>query len=180
MTVRPWTILSSEQVFECRVFSVEKTQSQSPVDASVHDFFRLRTVDWAQIVPVTENNEVVLIRQYRHGSGELSLEIPAGMIDAGETPIDAAARECLEETGYAANGIQPFCVLRPNPALFVNHLHAFVAFGVQKLAAALQTPTEHTEVELVPADGIADLLLQGVIDHALDASVLWRFVHEYT
>ena len=136
-------------------------------------------MDWAQIVPVTDNNEVVLIRQYRHGSGELSLEIPAGLIDEGEAPIDAAARECMEETGYAVDGIQPLCVLRPNPALFLNYLHVFVAFGVQKVAEALQSPTEHTEVELVPVSGIADLLKQGVIDHALDTAVLWRFVHEY-
>jgi 8-oxo-dGTP pyrophosphatase MutT (NUDIX family) len=180
MKVKPWTILSSEQMLDCRVFTVERTKSQSPIDASVHEFFRLRSVDWAQIVPVTEDNEVVMVRQYRHGSGELSLEIPAGLIDEGEAPAEAAARECLEETGYAVNGLQPLGVLRPNPALFLNYLHAFVAFGVYEAAEIAHTATEQTEVELVAVDRIAELMLQGVVDHALDTAVLWRFLHEYS
>ena len=179
MNVKPWTVLSTERLLECPVFAVERTQSQSPVDESVHDFYRLQCVDWAQIIPVTENNEVVMVRQFRHGSGELSLEVPAGLIDPGEAPIAAAARECLEETGYQSAAVQPFGVLRPNPALFANYLHTFVAFDVQKVADIAQSATEHTEVELVPAERISELLLQGVVDHALDSALLWRFVHEY-
>jgi 8-oxo-dGTP pyrophosphatase MutT (NUDIX family) len=178
MKAEPWTVLSSEQLLDCRIFSVERTLSQSPLDASVHEFFRLQSADFAQIVPVTERNEVVMVRQFRHGSGELSLEIPAGLVDEGETPAEAAARECLEETGYAVDGVQPFGVLRPNPALFVNYLHAFVAYGARQVAEIAQTATEHTEVELIPVDRITDLLLQGVIDHALDTAILWRFLHE--
>jgi 8-oxo-dGTP pyrophosphatase MutT (NUDIX family) len=179
MKVKPWTVLSSERLLDCPVFSVERTQSRSPVDASIHEFYRLQCPDWAQIIPVTEQNEVVMVRQFRHGSSELSLEIPAGMVDPGEAPIAAAARECLEETGYQCSALQPFGVLRPNPALFANYLHAFVAFGVTRVADIAQSATEHTEVELVPAQRISELLLQGVVDHALDTALLWRFVHEF-
>lgn len=177
MKVRPWRILVSEHMLDCRVFSVERTKSQSPIDACVHEFYRLRCVDWAQIVPVTDDDEIVMVRQYRHGSDELSLEIPAGLIDAGETPAEAAQRECLEETGYAANELEPLGVLRPNPALFVNRLHAFATYGVKPSATIANTATEQTEVELVPIDQLAGLMLQGEIDHALDTAVLWRFLH---
>lgn len=180
MKVKPWTVVASEQVFDGRVFTVEQTMCQSPVDDSVHDFFRLRSVDWAHIVPITEHREIVMVRQYRHGSGELSLEIPAGMIEAGEAPADAAARECLEETGYQTNAVQPFGVMRPNPALFVNYLYAFVAFDVHRVADIAQTATEQTEVELVPVKRIAEMLQQGVVDHAHDCATLWRFIHEYS
>jgi 8-oxo-dGTP pyrophosphatase MutT (NUDIX family) len=179
MPVRPWRVLSIEQLLDCRVFTVERLKSSSPLDASVHDFFRIRSVDWAQIVPVTDADEIVMVRQYRHGSGELSLEIPAGLIDAGEAPAAAAARECLEETGYAVSGLRSLGVLRPNPALFVNRLHTFAAFGAQPAAKIMQTDTEQTEVELVPVADVADLLIRGIVDHALDTAVLWRFLHEY-
>lgn len=178
MIVRPWTVLASEELLDCRILSVERTRCQSPVDESVHEFFRLRSVDWAMVVPITAAGEIVLVRQYRHGSGALSLEIPSGLVDPGETPIQAAARECLEETGYRADGLQPFCVLRPNPALFTNRLHAFVARGVRKVSEIAQTATEHTEVELVPGQQVGDFLRDGRIDHALDSAVLWRLVHE--
>jgi ADP-ribose pyrophosphatase len=180
MKVRPWRILSSEHLLDCRIFSVERTRSQSPIDASIHEFYRLRCVDWAQIVPVTADDEIVMVRQYRHGSDELSLEIPAGLIDPGETPEEAAKRECLEETGYAANGLDSLGILRPNPALFVNRLHAFVAYGVQRSGSIANTATEQTEVELVPIDRLAELMLNGKIDHALDTAVLWRFLHVYS
>jgi len=179
MPVRPWTVLSIEPLQDCRVFTVERLESRSPVDASVHDFFRIRSVDWAQIVPVTDNDEIVMVRQYRHGSGELSLEVPAGLIDAGEAPDAAAARECLEETGYAVSNLRSLGVLRPNPALFMNRLHTFAAFGAQPAARIMQTDTEQTEVELVRVADMADLLIRGVVDHALDTAVLWRFLHEY-
>jgi 8-oxo-dGTP pyrophosphatase MutT (NUDIX family) len=180
MKIRPWRILSAEHMLDCRVFSVERTKSQSPVDASVHEFYRVRCVDWAQIVPVTDDNEIVMVRQYRHGSDELSLEIPAGLIDPGETPAEAARRECKEETGYTANELESLGVLRPNPALFLNRLHAFVTYGAKPGAAILNTATEQTEVELVPVDRVAEMILQGEIDHALDVAVLWRFLHVHS
>ena len=178
MRVEPWIIEDTEHLLDCRVFEVLRTRARSPVDQSVHDFFRIASPDWAQIVPVTGDDEVVLVRQYRHGSDELSLEVPAGMIDAGEDPATAAARECLEETGYRVRNVRLLGVMRPNPALFTNRLHAFVADGAERVAEIAQTATEQTEVELVPVDAIAAMLCDGRIDHALDVALLWRFLHE--
>jgi 8-oxo-dGTP pyrophosphatase MutT (NUDIX family) len=180
MPVRPWTVLSSEQLQDCRIFEVERVVSSSPIDASEHEFFRIRSVDWAQIVPVTDRDEIVMVRQYRHGSGELSLEVPAGLIDPGETAEAAAARECLEETGYKVDGLRSLGVLRPNPALFTNRLHTYAAFGARRTAEIMQTDTEQTEVELVPVAEVPQMLIRGVVDHALDAALLWRFLHECT
>jgi len=178
MRVEPWTVLSSEQLLDCRIFRIERTLARSPVDRSVHEFFRIRSVDFAHVVPVTENDEVVMVRQYRHGSGEMSLEVPAGLIEPSEDPAAAAARECLEETGYATGELRSLGMLRPNPAVFANNLHTFVAYGVRRVAAIEQTETEQTEVELVPLDRVASLMIDGVIDNALDVAVLWRFLHQ--
>lgn len=153
---------------------------ESPFDASVHEFFRLRAPDWAHLVPVTPTEQVVMIRQFRQGTQALSLEIPAGLIEPGETPETAARRECLEETGYRATELHCLGVLRPNPAFMTNRLYSFFALGVEPAGVIAQTATEFTEVELVPVDRLPELLTSGTIDHALDTALLWRFLHEYS
>jgi ADP-ribose diphosphatase len=166
-------------LLDCRIFVVESTRMESPADASVHEFFRLRAPDWAHLVPVTPDEQIVMIRQFRHGTQEISLEVPAGLIEPGETPETAARRECLEETGYRATDLRSLGVLRPNPAFMTNRLHSFYALGVEPASAIAQTATEITEVELVPIHRLPELLTSGAIDHALDTALLWRFLHEY-
>jgi 8-oxo-dGTP pyrophosphatase MutT (NUDIX family) len=177
--IQPWRELASRALIDCRILVVEAATMESPVDRSVHEFYRFRAPDWAHVVPITVGGEIVMIRQFRYGSGEVSLEIPAGLIETGETAEVAARRECLEETGYRATELCSLGTLRPNPALFTNRLHSFYAPGVEPGAAIKQTATERTEVELVPLARVSDLLTSGAIDHALDAALLWRFLHEY-
>jgi 8-oxo-dGTP pyrophosphatase MutT (NUDIX family) len=173
-----WKELERESILDCRIFSVERSRARSPVDGCEHDFYRIVSVEWAQIVPVTSKGEVVMVRQYRHGSERVTLEIPGGLVDAGESPAEAARRECLEETGYLAAAVRPLGALNPNPALFGNRLHAFAADGVERVAAPQNTGTEQTHVELVPLAELERLLVEGKIDHALVAGTLWRFLYE--
>jgi hypothetical protein len=93
-----WQCVRSEIVADCRVFRVRRDWSVSPQTGQEHDFYVLTTGDWINVIPLTADDEVVMIEQYRHGSGDVTLEIPGGMVDEGETPRDAAARETLEET----------------------------------------------------------------------------------
>lgn len=174
--VRAWVESRKEALLDCRVFTVERSQAQSPLDGSKHEFYRLRAPDWAQIVPITRNDEVVLVRQYRHGSQDLALEIPAGQVDLGETSAAAAARECLEETGYLAKDLKLLGDTNPNPALFANRLHGYYALDVEPSAEIANTVTEQTEVVLVPRGELGELLRSGRIDHALCVMTLWQFL----
>jgi ADP-ribose pyrophosphatase len=176
--VREWTELRREPVADCRVFSVERSWARSPEDGSEHDYYRILSVDWAQVVPVTADGDIVMIRQYRHGAERITLEIPGGLVDPGEPPDRAAARECLEETGYRAEKVRSLGSLNPNPALFGHRLHAFVAEGVEPVGEIQNTGREQTAVELVPAAELPRLLTEGIIDHALIAVTLWRYVYE--
>jgi ADP-ribose pyrophosphatase len=176
--VKPWKELGRRRLLDCRVFEVESSLAQSPVDGSTHEYFRIICPDWVQIVPVTADDEVVMVRQYRHGSAALSLEVPAGLIEAGEMPAEAALRECLEETGFRAATAEPLGIVNPNPAYFANRLHMFYGPGAEPTAPIANTATEQTEVELVRLDDVARLLLEGTIDHALDVALLWRFLRE--
>ena len=148
--ITAWREVRHEFVADCRVFTVERSISISPFDGAERAFYQIRSPEWSQIVPLTAKNEIVMVRQFRHGSGKVTLEIPGGLVDPGETPVEAAVRECLEETGYRVQEAAPLGVTNPNPALFTNSLHSFVAFGATAERAIENTSSEQTEVVLVP------------------------------
>lgn len=175
--IKRWRRKHFRQVADCRVFTVNESISVSPRDDREHRFYYLDSPDWVNVVPITRANEVVCIRQFRHGTEEITLEIPGGLVDPGESPDKAAARECLEETGYRAGELVSLGVLRPNPALFPNSLHTFMAPGVERVADIANGETEHTEVQLIPMEQVPEMLFAGEIDHALVTSTLWRMLY---
>jgi ADP-ribose pyrophosphatase len=172
-----WRETAREQVADCRIFTVERSIALSPVDGATHTFHRIQSPDWAQILPITADGHAVLIRQYRHGAQRVTLEIPAGLVDPGEDPADAALRECLEETGYRARAAQLLGRVNPNPALFANRLYAYYATNVERERAVQNTGSEYTEPVLVPVAELPALLQEGTIDHALVAATLWRYLY---
>jgi 8-oxo-dGTP pyrophosphatase MutT (NUDIX family) len=152
---------------DCRVFQVRRDLSVNPRDGREHDFYVIEAPDWINIVPLTAANEVVMIEQYRHGTGEVTLEIPGGMVDAGESPRDAAAREMLEETGYASSEVVALGRTRPNPAIQNNWIHTFLARDARFESEPQFDGTEHTAVRLVPLARIPSLIADGSITHSL-------------
>jgi 8-oxo-dGTP pyrophosphatase MutT (NUDIX family) len=162
-----WTIDSEDELQDCRVFRVARTNARSPKTGNTQTFFRLHAPDWVNIVPLTADREVVMVRQFRHGSDHVTLEIPGGMVDADESPAVAAARELREETGYGAGAVTSIGVLNPNPALWSNRCHSYVAHDVEPAGAIHNEGTEQTVVELVPLDEIPARMRSGEIDHAL-------------
>ncbi|MEJ6593081.1 MAG: NUDIX hydrolase [SAR86 cluster bacterium] len=177
LEIAAWQRQRSRVVADCRIFTVNESTSLSPITQQAHQFYFLDTADWVNVVPITADNEVVLVRQFRHGSERITLEIPGGMVDPGELPAAAAARECLEETGYVAGELVSLGCLNPNPAIFKNYLHTWLAPVVHSGAAIDNQSTEHTEVQLVPLSQIPELLLSGEIDHALVVATLWRALY---
>lgn len=171
-----WRELSRETIADGRIFTVERSTAESPIDGKSRPFHRIRSVDWAQLLPITRDNEAVLVRQYRHGSQRITLEMPGGLVDAGEEPATAAVRECLEETGYRARSARPLGNVNPNPALFAHRLYSYYATDVEPERAIQNTGSEVTEVVLVPVADLEGLLLAGEIEHALVAGALWRYL----
>jgi ADP-ribose pyrophosphatase len=163
---------------DCVVFRVSRSTSLSPA-GSEHPFYRIDSPEWINVVPLTGAGEIVMVRQYRHGSKEVTLEIPGGMVDPGETPSEAAARELLEETGYRAREVIPIGVVNPNPALFGNRCHTFYAPGAERVAPIRNDGTEETVVELVPRSQIRERVRAGEIDHALVVAGLYWFELAY-
>ena len=173
---RPWSVVETEPLHDCAVFRVARTQARSPRTGDVHPFYQIQADDWVNVVPVTGDGRVVMVRQYRHGCQEVTLEIPGGMVDPGEEPVVAGARELLEETGYRAGApLIPIGSVNPNPALFDNRCFQFVAPACEKVAEIRNESTEETHVELVPGAEIERRIEAGEIHHALVVAALFRW-----
>jgi ADP-ribose pyrophosphatase len=123
---------------------------------------------------------VVMVRQYRHGAQRVTLELPGGIVDPGEDPAEAAARELVEETGYRAARVLSLGSLNPNPALFDNRIHTYLAEEVERVAEIANGPLEETVVELVPVRDVPERVRRGEIDHALVVAALhwWSLARE--
>lgn len=163
-----WERLASEIAYACRIFTIRRDRARFSRDAAEHDFHVLESTDWVNIIPITPANEVVLVRQFRHGVRECTLEIPGGMVDAEDgSTLVAARREMVEESGFDSERVEALGVIHPNPAIQNNRCHSFVAYGVERLHEPHFDSTEETEVVLVPLARIPDLIRAGDITHAL-------------
>lgn len=162
-----WRRTASERVADCRVFQVRRDRAINPRGGAEHDFYCIEAADWVNIIPLTSNDEVVVIEQYRHGTNEVTLEIPGGMVDAHESPERAAARELLEETGYRAREVLLLGRTRPNPALQNNWLYSYLARDVEFEHEPVFESAEYTVVRLVPLADVPALISQGKITHSL-------------
>lgn len=169
----PWRRLASELRGDYRVFRVREETLEDPRHGTTHDFYVIEAPDWVNVVAVTEDDDVVLVRQQRQGIGAATLEIPGGMVDPGESPLEAARRELEEETGYRADDWREIGRVRPNPALQGNACTTFLALGARKVAEPAFDGTEDIEVVLVPRAALADLVTRGDIDHALVVSAFY-------
>jgi 8-oxo-dGTP pyrophosphatase MutT (NUDIX family) len=146
---------------------VRKDVCENPRDRSVHEFYVIEAPDWINVIPLTANDDVVMIEQYRFGIEEVTLELPGGMVDDGESPRNAAARELLEETGYDAKEILELGATRPNPAIQDNRIHSFLASGAEFRGDPIFHGTEHTIVRLVALEKVPELIANGTISHSL-------------
>jgi len=165
---RPWERRARRRVFEARLFHIDAHTLISPRTGDPHDFLILETRDWCNIVPLTPRGDVVMVRQHRYGTDEETLELPGGMIDPSDpSPLEAARRELLEETGYAAADIVQTGVIAPNPALQTNRTFSFLARDVTLSRAPVLDGGEDIEVVLVPLVEIPERVARGEISHAL-------------
>ena len=168
-----WTTRSSREIADCRVFKVREDTSHRDSDRVEARFFVVENPDWANIVAVTKDRDVVLIEQFRHGSGSMILEIPGGMADDGEDPIEAASRELIEETGYAPGRMIAIGTSFPNPAIQNNTIHHFLALDCEKVADVSFDDHESIVTRLVPLSELESLVHNGEITHSLAITAIY-------
>ena len=172
---RKWKILESERLFNRPWLTVRKDKVLLPSGQINDEFYVLEYPDWVNVIAITEDGLFVMEKQYRHGIGELSYEICAGVIEEGETPLEAAKRELLEETGYGEGEWVESMVICGNSSTTNNYTHSFVAKGVRKISSHHLDRTEDIEPILLNVEQVKELLFSDNVKQALMAAPLWKF-----
>ena len=171
-----WEILGRETRLKTRVFDVLGARYRHPVRGTERDFVVMQSPDWVNVIALTPDDRIVLVRQFRYGIDGFSLEIPGGVIDhAGEDPVAAGLRELREETGFAGGAAKLIGTVRPNPAIQSNRCHfVFVDAAVRAHDLAWDTD-EEIEVTLEPVEKVLALAHSGGIFHSLVLNALMLF-----
>lgn len=179
MSPKPWKLVSSKVNDSYPIFTLHTDRACSPRTNVIHDFYILDSTDWVNVISITPQNEVVLIHQYRHGTREVTLEIPGGIVEPKDSPEEAARRELLEETGYEGAEMVPLGFVHPNPAFLNNRCYTYLARDVFLAKEQKQDEKEDIEVLLRPLDHIPRLIREGEITHSLVLAAFYRFYMEY-
>lgn len=173
--MRHWSKTSSKTLAETRIFNLQKNRVENPRTGGEIDVFVLTCPDWVNVIALTDDSRAILVKQYRHGVEKVTLEIPGGMVDPGENPKDAAVRELLEETGFSPKSVVNLGFVDAQPAFQNNRCHTFLALGCQEVAEQDLDHGEDLAVELVPLIAIEDMILEGIISHALVVAAFYRY-----
>ena len=169
-----WRTVRSEKGEDLNILQVRHDWLEHPTSKAVMKRLVLESVDWINIVALTADNASVMVRQYRFGIGACTLETPGGMVDRGESPIAAAKRELLEETGYASDEWSYLGAVEPNPAFHPHLCHHFLAENVKQVADLDLGPGEAIAIELCDLPQLKAAMRDGSLRHALALSALSR------
>jgi len=179
LAIRPWKLISSKKDSSFRIFEMRTDRVISPRTNKEHDFYVLESCEWVNVIPLTREEEVVLIRQYRHGIRQVTLEIPGGLVEQGDSPEETAKRELREETGYMASEMILLGSVHANPAFLNNLCYSYLARDVTLSGAQEQDEKEDIEIVVKPLKEIPRLIKDGEITHSLILAAFYRFYMEY-
>jgi len=169
-----WHIVDRRDPIDFGVFKLRQHSASDPLNGEQRTFSVVDIPDWVNVIALTESDEVVAIRQFRHGVERVTLEIPGGVVEVGEEALDAAKRELREETGYVADDWSYLGRVEPNPAIQSNRCDLFLALDARPEAEVDFDPSEVIEVQCVPLVEFESLIRSGRVSHAL---VVAAFAH---
>lgn len=173
---RPWKVLSSKQIVNIGEWlSVRQECVELPSGKQIPTWFVMEFPDWINVIAITKDGKFVMEDQYRHALGETHYELVAGVVDPGETPLEAARRELSEETGYGGGEWRLFMTLSPNPTNHNNLVYTFLATGVEPIGKQHQEATEDIRVHVMTREDVRELLDSGEIVQALHAAPLYKY-----
>jgi len=168
-----WNVLDESLHADCKIYSIFKRHCQHPVNQKEGDFYVIKTSDWTQAIPLTSNDELILVNQYRFASEALSWEFPGGALDADETPIAAAARELKEETGFIGKNPKIIGSCRPNPAIIDNHAYFVLIEACEFKESTQWDHHEELQIAAVPVEDVFKMAVEEKISHALSLNALF-------
>ena len=162
-----WERLGDNSVENFRIFQVRRSRYRHVTADREGEFVVIDANDWVNVIAITPNDEVVLVRQFRFGRNDFFLEIPGGMIEHGEDPVRAGVRELREETGYEGSAARLLGSVHPNPAIQSNMMHVVLVENARRVGPPNFDVNEEIETSLVPVDQIMEWVREGKITHSL-------------
>jgi 8-oxo-dGTP pyrophosphatase MutT (NUDIX family) len=168
-----WERLGDNSVDNFRIFQVRRSRFRHTRENRESEFIVIDANDWVNVVALTPEHEVVLVRQFRFGRRDFFLEIPGGMIEHGEDPVVAGVRELREETGYVGTAARLLGSVHPNPAIQSNTMHVVLVEGARRAGPPSFDVNEEIETSLVPAARIMECVREGKITHSLVLNALF-------
>ena len=169
-----WKLLFSEYLIKRPWLTARRDKVQLPNGKIIPEYYVLEYPDWVNIIAVTKDGQFVMERQYRYGADSTNYEIPSGVMEKGETPLEAAQRELMEETGYGGGEWQKIMTISANPTMMTNMNHCFLATGVEKVSDQHLDETEVLEVFLKSREEVLSLLAHNEMIHPLIISPLLK------
>lgn len=170
-----WQKLREEPHSTTRIFEVVRAIFRHPKREKEQDFFVINPPDWVNVVALTPDGHLVLVRQFRYGINEFSLEVPGGVMDPGEDPVTAGLRELREETGFVGTRASLLGAVHPNPAMQSNRCHLVLVEDARREADLEWDPDEEFEILTKPVDEVFALAAAGGITHAMVLNALLLF-----
>lgn len=172
---RPWRRLTSSPPLDFGIFKLREETVADPRNDSEHRRVLIDAPDWVNVIPLTRQGKVVLIRQFRFGIWSNTLEIPGGTVEPNEEPLRTAARELEEETGYRAGRIELLGSVHPNPAFQNNRCYSYRALDCEHVHEGHPEAGEDIAVELRDLAEIPGLIAAGEITHSLVIGAFYFF-----
>ena len=176
---KPWTITSKDPGTDYGVFRVRSHTAEHPITGVERTFRVVESVEWVNVIAITDAGRVVLVRQFRHGVERVTVEIPGGLVDPGESPLEAAVRELAEETGYTATRWEELGRVQANPAIQNNQCWSYLATGARLTEAQHLDEGEDIEVVALQLEAVRSALIDGRIRHSLVASAFLHYVNRF-
>ncbi|MDR0545174.1 MAG: NUDIX hydrolase [Odoribacteraceae bacterium] len=174
---RGWRVLESEYLSRRPWLTVRRERLQMPDGRVIPEYYVLEYPDWVNTIAITVDKQFIFVRQYRHALGEISLELCAGVRDPEDrSPLEAARRELLEETGYGNGQWQEYMIHSPNPGSQTNLVYSYLATGVEKIDNQHLDNTEDITVHLLTLDQVRELLTSGRLKQATHLAPLWKYI----
>ena len=174
----PWDMQENNLHADCRIFEVRKQRLKRRSDGLEGEFFVLDTNDWVNVLALTPDDKIILVRQFRYGSKEQSLEPPGGVVERGEDPVIAGLRELQEETGYVGEKPKLLGVVRPNAAILSNRCHVILVRNAQKTAELNFDQHEELVTELYPVKELKEMVRRGEITHSIGLNSIMMLLLE--
>lgn len=170
-----WKTLSSEYVMRRPWLTARRDRVMLPNGRINEEFYVLEYPTWVNVIARTADGHFVMVEQYRHGLNDIFVELCAGVVEEGETPLEGAKRELREETGYEGGVWTQQMVICGNPSVTNNLTYCFLAEGVELKSRQHLDATEDINVKLLTEEELYGMLLRDEVKQALMAAPLWRY-----